>query len=128
MKQKLKDKLKDMVPNMYPATVKKEDADTTRLGKGKTGLYFLTMFTAVVGVALFNGTRSTVISETVGSLTSPVTATQCKVYCTLLSPEAPTLRMPASLTGAPRGMHALQYYYYPTRAGMCLVPNAFTHP
>ena len=86
MKQKLKDKLKDMVPNMYPATVKKEDADTTRLGKGKTGLYFLTMFTAVVGVALFNGTRSTVISETVGSLTSPVTATQCKVYCTLNSP------------------------------------------
>jgi hypothetical protein len=65
-----------MVPNLYPATVMKEDADSIRLGKGKTGLYFLAILAAVAGVALFNGTRSIAISETVGSLAAPITMTQ----------------------------------------------------
>ena len=68
--------LKEMVPNLYPATVMKEDADSIRLGKGKTGLYFLAILAAVAGVALFNGTRSIAISETVGSLAAPITMTQ----------------------------------------------------
>ena len=65
-----------MIPNLYPAIVEKEDADSIRLGKWKTGLYFLVVLAAVAGVALFNGTRSIVISETVGSHAAPITVTQ----------------------------------------------------
>ena len=65
-----------MIPNLYPAIVEKEDADSIRLGKWKTGLYFLVVLAAVAGVALFNGTRSIVISEKVGSHAAPITVTQ----------------------------------------------------
>jgi hypothetical protein len=63
-------------PNLFPSTVKKEDCDSIRLGKWKTRLYFLALLAAVAGGALFNGTRSTVISKTVGSVAAFITATQ----------------------------------------------------
>ena len=99
--------LKAMVPNLYPATVKKEDADSIRLGEWKTGLYFLVMIAAVAGVALFNGTRSTIVNETVGSSTAPITATQCKVSGTLSQKPNPYVRAPHA-TSAMRISHPQQ--------------------
>ena len=63
-------------PNLYPTTVKKEDADSTRVGKWKTRIYILVLLVTVACVALFNGTRSTVVSKTLGSAAAPIKATQ----------------------------------------------------